>query len=172
MAEFNENVWAPWRMEYIRSLEAEKEEEGCFLCRYWQQPDRDRANRVVWRSKGAFVLMNRFPYTNGHMLIAHAAHKGDMADLSEDELFELTRLTRDCVGLLRETVHAQGFNVGYNIGRCAGAGLPDHLHLHVVPRWGGDTNFMPVVGDLRVIPVSLDKLHAELVLGAEKAGLR
>ncbi len=172
MAEFNENVWAPWRMEYIRSLEAEKEEEGCFLCRYWQQPDRDRANRVVWRSEGAFAVMNRFPYTNGHMLIAHAAHKGDMTDLSEDELFEMTRLTRDCVGLLRETVHAHGFNVGYNIGRCAGAGLPDHLHLHVVPRWGGDTNFMPVVGDLRVIPDSLDKLHAELVLGAEKAGLR
>jgi ATP adenylyltransferase len=172
MAEFNENVWAPWRMEYIRSLDVEKEEEGCFLCRYWQQPDRDGANRVVWRSDGAFAVMNRFPYTNGHMLIAHAAHKGDMTDLSEDELFEMTRLTRDCVGLLRKTVHAQGFNVGYNIGRCAGAGLPDHLHLHVVPRWGGDTNFMPVVGDLRVIPDSLDKLHAELVLGAEKAGLR
>ena len=139
MAEFNENVWAPWRMEYIRSLDVEKEEEGCFLCRYWQQPDRDGANRVVWRSDGAFAVMNRFPYTNGHMLIAHAAHKGDMVDLSEEELFEMTRLTRDCVELLRKTVHAQGFNVGYNIGRCAGAGLPDHLHLHIVPRWSGDT---------------------------------
>ena len=171
MAEFNENVWAPWRMEYIRSLAVEKE-EGCFLCRYWEQPDSDRANRVVWRSEGAFVVMNRFPYTNGHMLIAHAAHKGDMADLTEDELFELTRLTRDCVGLLRETVHAQGFNVGYNIGRCAGAGLPDHPHLHVVPRGGGDANFPPAVGGPRVAPCSLHELRSELVLGAEKAGLR
>ncbi len=172
MPEFSKNVWAPWRMQYIRTLGEAEKDEGCFLCHYWRNPDQDVQNRVVWRSDNAFAVMNRFPYTNGHLLIAYAGHKGDIVDLTEDELFEMTRLTRSGVALLRETVHAQGFNVGYNVGLCAGAGLPDHLHLHIVPRWGGDTNFMPVVGDLRVVPDSLDILYGELVTNAEEAGLR
>ena len=163
VAEFNENLWAPWRMEYIRSLSTECEEDGCFLCRYWEVPEKDAENHVVWRTRSAFVVMNRFPYTNGHLLVAHAHHKGDFGQLGDDELVELTRLIRDSVELLRRTVKAQGFNVGYNVGRCAGAGLPDHLHAHIVPRWGGDTNFMAVVGDTRVVPDSLDALYTELV---------
>lgn len=172
MPEFNKNVWAPWRMEYIRSLSEAAKDEGCFLCHYWRNPESDRQNHVVCRSKSAFAVMNRFPYTNGHLLIAIAEHKGELTDLPEDDLLEMTQLTRAGVSLLRETVHAQGFNVGYNIGLCAGAGLPDHLHLHIVPRWNGDTNFMPVVGDIRVVPDSLDALYDELVSNAEKAGLR
>ena len=172
MAEYNENIWAPWRMEYIRTLEAELEEDGCFLCRYWEAPSRDRENHVVWRSDSAFVVMNRFPYTGGHLLVAHAKHRGDLGDLSDEELLAMTRLIRAGVDVLRRTLHPQGFNIGYNVGQCAGAGLPGHLHAHVVPRWAGDTNFMAVLGDIRVVPESLDALYAELVKNAEAAGLR
>jgi len=163
VAEFNDNLWAPWRMEYIRSLDAEAADDGCFLCRYWEHPENDTENHVLWRAKSAFVVMNRFPYTNGHLMIAHAGHKGDFGDLSDGELADLACAVRDSVELLRRTVKAEGFNVGYNVGRCAGAGLPDHLHAHVVPRWGGDTNFMAVLGDTRVVPDSLDALYRELV---------
>ena len=167
----NRNLWAPWRMEYIRSLAEETEEEGCFLCRYWEQPERDRENHVVWRTSSAFVVMNRFPYTNGHLLIAHATHRADFNDLTEEEFTEITRLIRDGVNLLRLTVKAQGFNVGWNLGRCAGAGLPEHLHVHVVPRWEGDTNFMAVIGDTRVVVDALDALHTELVKNLDAAGV-
>ncbi len=172
MAEFNRNVWAPWRMEYIRSLDSELKEDGCFLCRYWETPDRDRENHVVWRSESAYVVMNRFPYTNGHLLIAHGEHKADLTDLNDEEAARITRLIRDSVSLLRKAINPQGFNIGYNIGPCAGAGLPGHLHAHIVPRWPADTNFMAVVGDVRVVPDSLDALYGELVRYAEEGGLR
>lgn len=172
MAGFNENLWAPWRMEYIRSLDAAQSDEGCFLCRYWEAPDSDAANHVVWRTETAMVVMNRFPYTNGHLLIAHAGHQGDITDLDDDQAIEMTHLIRASVGLLRTVVRAQGFNIGYNLGLCAGAGLPDHLHAHIVPRWNGDTNYMAVIGDIRVVPDSLDALYAELVSQAKKLGLR
>lgn len=159
-------------MEYIRSLAQELSDDGCFLCRYWEHPDRDRDNHVIWRTVSALVVMNRFPYTNGHLLIAHAGHLGDLGDLSEDELAEMTRMIRDAVSVLRKTLSPHGFNIGYNLGRCAGAGLPDHLHAHVVPRWSGDTNFMAVIGDSRVVPDSLDVLFADLTKNATAAGLR
>jgi ATP adenylyltransferase len=162
MAEFNTNLWAPWRMEYIRSLGEQSRDEGCFLCHYRDHPDDDAKNRVLWRTAGVFVVMNRFPYTNGHLLVALSAHKGDFRELSEAELCDLSRGLRDGVDVLRATLNPQGFNIGYNLGHCAGAGLPDHLHAHIVPRWSGDTNFMAVVGDSRVIPDSLDAVHAEL----------
>lgn len=118
MADFNRNIWAPWRMEYIRSLGEEEADDGCFLCRYWEQPDRDQENRVLWRTESTFVVMNRFPYTNGHLLIAHARHKGDVADLDDAELTEMTRAIRDATGVLRATLSPHGFNIGYNLGRC------------------------------------------------------
>ena len=170
MPEFQANIWAPWRMVYIRSLE-EVLGDGCFLCRYWSEPARDQANRVLWRSERAFVVLNLFPYTNGHMLIAPAAHKAELAELDESESVELMRYTRDAMAVLREAVRAQGFNVGMNFGRCAGAGLPEHLHIHVVPRWEGDTNFMPVLGNAKVIPQSLDEVYAELRRAAQRLGL-
>ncbi len=172
MAESNQNIWAPWRMEYIRSLSDELSDDGCFLCRYWEHPNRDRENHVVWRTRSTFVVMNRFPYTNGHLLITHAEHKADLVDLNDDELAELTRTIRDGISVLRETLSPHGFNIGYNVGQCAGAGLPGHLHAHIVPRWSGDTNFMAVIGNTRVIPESLDALWAKLVNNAEAAGLR
>jgi len=172
MADYNRNLWAPWRMDYIRSLDEEEKEVGCFLCRYRDEPERDRENHVVWRSGSAFVVMNRFPYTNGHLLIAHTAHKADITDLTDDQLAEMSRLMRESVALLRKSVRPQGMNIGYNIGHCAGAGLPGHLHAHVVPRWSGDTNFMAVIGDSRVVPDALDALYVELVQNATEAGLR
>ena len=171
MADFSKNLWAPWRMEYIRSLEDEQADEGCFLCRYWEQPERDEEHHVVWRGRSAFVCMNRFPYTNGHLMVTAAEHKGDLTDLSVEQFTEMTSMIRSGVGLLREVVSAQGFNVGFNIGQCAGAGLPDHLHAHIVPRWSGDTNFMAVLGDARVVPEALDTLWKKLLAGAKDAGL-
>jgi ATP adenylyltransferase len=158
-------------MDYIRSLGEESTDGGCFLCQYWGDPDKDVENHVVWRGERSFVVMNRFPYTNGHLMVAFADHKGEMADLSEEELVEMTRAIRDAVSVLKKTVKAQGFNVGYNVGQCAGAGLPGHLHAHIVPRWGGDTNFMAVLGNVRVVPDSLDALYAELVKAAGEAGI-
>lgn len=171
MAEFNSNLWAPWRMEYIRSLGGVQRDDGCFLCRYWSEPAGDATNHVLWRGPSTFVVLNRFPYTNGHLLVALGAHKSELTDLADAELSELSRAIRDGTAILRQTLNPQGFNIGYNLGHCAGAGLPDHLHAHVVPRWAGDTNFMAVVGDARVIPDSLDALHAELVRTARAAGL-
>ena len=172
MPEFNKNLWAPWRMEYNRSLDAENKEDGCFLCRYLNEPHQDARNHVVWRTKSVLVALNRFPYTNGHLLVAHTAHKGDLCDLTEDEMLEMSRAIRDGTILLRQTVKAEGFNIGYNLGLCAGAGLPDHLHAHVVPRWSGDTNFMAVLGETRVVPDSLDAVYEQLVDSARSAGLR
>ena len=172
MAESNQSIWAPWRMEYIRTISDELSGDGCFLCRYWEDPAHDRENHVLWRTRSTFVVMNRFPYTCGHLLVTHSEHKADLADLNDDELTELTRTIRDGVIVLRETLSPHGFNVGYNVGRCAGAGLPGHLHAHIVPRWPGDSNFMDVIGDSRVIPESLDALWEQLVKNAEAAGLR
>ena len=162
MAEFNRNLWAPWRMEYIRSLDQEAQEQGCFLCRYWSLPELDRQHHVIHRSDSAFVILNRFPYANGHLLVAHGAHRGELGDLAESDMVELSRLIRLSTTLLRRVVRAQGFNVGFNIGQCAGAGVPDHLHAHVVPRWNGDTNFMAVLGDCRVVPDSLEAMFETL----------
>lgn len=167
MSEQNQNLWAPWRMEYIRSLTDDGGDGGCFLCKYWASPADDRANHVVWRTPDSFVVMNRFPYTNGHLLIAYAGHVGELDGLEPNALTDLTRTIRDAVGVLRRTLAPQGFNVGFNVGRCAGAGLPDHLHAHVVPRWSGDTNFMAVLGDVRMIPDALDALFEELKAAAD-----
>ena len=175
MGDFNENLWAPWRMEYIRSLDEEAEGEGgggCFLCRYFEHPEDDRTNHVLWRGKSAFVVMNRFPYTNGHLMIAPQRHFGDPGEFADEELLELTRFTFLGVGLLKKALRAQGFNIGTNIGRCAGAGLPDHLHNHVVARWNGDTNYMAVLGDARVIPDGLDATYDQLAAVAVAMGLR
>ncbi len=159
-------------MEYIRSLESDLTDDGCFLCRYWREPEADGTNHVVWRKPSTFVVMNRFPYSNGHLLVSLSEHKSDMSELTEDELLEMTRTIRDSLEVLRATLQPQGFNVGYNVGRCAGAGLPGHLHAHVVPRWSGDTNFMAVIGGTRIVPDSLDALYVELQKSAAASGLR
>jgi ATP adenylyltransferase len=158
-------------MEYIRSLTQQHTESGCFLCHYWNQPDKDSEHFVVCRGEHCFVVMNRFPYTNGHLLISPGEHVGELTALDEVVFSEMNNLLRSCMLMLQQVVNAQGFNIGMNLGRCAGAGLPDHVHNHIVPRWNGDTNFMPVLGDVRVIPDALTPLYHELCKEADALGL-
>jgi len=147
-------LFAPWRMDYLRSLDKTPADTGCFLCAAAAANDDEQRRRatVLWRSQLCVVLMNKFPYNNGHLLIAPVAHKAELEDLSDAERCDLLSQTTQCVGLLRRAVSAQGFNIGINLGKCAGAGLPGHLHQHVVPRWAGDQNFMPIIGRTRTLP--------------------
>jgi ATP adenylyltransferase len=170
MGEFNQALWAPWRMEYLRSLGG-KDEGGCFLCRYVEHPEQDPANWVLWRTPHTLTLFNRFPYSNGHLLVAPLLHAPSLEQLPDESLCDLMRQVRDAQRLLSAATSAQGYNVGINFGRCAGAGLPDHVHAHIVPRWEGDTNFMQVCGDTRVIPQSMDALYALLRDAAPRLGL-
>ncbi len=170
MSEFRINLWAPWRMEYIRSL-AEESEGGCFLCRYGEQRERDHANHVLWRSEHSLVVMNRFPYTNGHLLVAPLSHTEDLNGLPHHVFYDIWHQAREAKQALAELLHPNGFNIGVNLGHCAGAGLPGHVHLHIVPRWSGDTNFMAVLGDIRVVPESLTRMHEQLQQACQTHGL-
>ncbi|MGE0478956.1 MAG: HIT domain-containing protein [Phycisphaerae bacterium] len=170
MAEFQENLWAPWRMQYISGLR-EDAADGCFLCQYHAAPARDAEQLVVWRTANVLVLLNRFPYSSGHLLVAPTAHVSEPEMLSDEVLCELSRQTRDAKRVVQAALGAQGFNIGMNLGRCAGAGLPEHMHWHIVPRWSGDTNVMSVVGAVRVIPDSLENIHAKLRTTAAALGV-
>lgn len=154
------NLWAPWRIKYIQGLSGPSE---CFLCDYLSTPEKDVENLVLWRTKHAFVVFNKFPYNNGHLLIAPNRHIADFDDAGDAELLSITKLVRDCQTALKATVHPHGFNVGMNFGRCAGAGLPDHVHIHVVPRWNGDTNYMHVCSDTDVISQSMSELYERML---------
>lgn len=163
MPEQSRNVWAPWRMEYIESIGDTRTGGGCFLCAYRDAPESDATHLVARRGPRHMILMNRFPYTGGHVLIAPLGHVGRPEDLDAESWSECTLAIRDAVAALRRAVRAEGFNIGINLGHCAGAGLPDHLHWHVVPRWSGDTNYMAVVGDVRVIPQALQATYERFV---------
>ncbi|HEY1380163.1 MAG TPA: HIT domain-containing protein, partial [Gemmataceae bacterium] len=152
-----DQLWAPWRLAYVATPPKPADDAGCFICRGLAEHD-DRANLIVLRTAHSAVVLNRFPYNNGHLMVAPLAHKGQLSELAEDELLDLQLALRRMVGLLSEAMRPDGHNVGLNLGKVAGAGLPGHLHWHVVPRWNGDTNFMPVVADTKVIPQSLDAL--------------
>lgn len=145
-----ERLWAPWRMDYILS----DEKDGCFICRALEE-DRDRENLLVWREEHALCICNRYPYNNGHLLIAPLRHISDVTELSEAELHAIMRLTQTAVQALRRLMHPDGFNIGMNLGKCAGAGLEEHVHQHIVPRWVGDTNFMPILSSTKIIPQAL-----------------
>ena len=164
------SLFAPWRMEYIRTLDKPGK---CFLCEAAADdlPEAERRRRLVlWTTPLSIVLMNHYPYTNGHLLIAPRAHKAELEDLTDEEHLDLQKQTAACVKLLKRGVSAQGFNIGINLGKVAGAGLPGHVHQHVVPRWGGDTNFMGVVGEVRVVPQALSQLYEELMSVANEDG--
>jgi ATP adenylyltransferase len=161
-------LWAPWRIPYIRGLE---KGEDCFLCHDLAHPEEDAKNLVLWRTERSIVVLNRFPYNNGHLLIAPARHIADFGETTEEEMLELVKLVREAQRALSIAISPHGFNVGLNFGRCAGAGLPGHMHLHVVPRWDGDTNFMSVCSDTKVVSQSLDDLRAELKRASAEHGL-
>ena len=150
----NRPLWAPWRIEYIRG---EKEAE-CFLCRMISETT-DRENLILLRGKTCIVLMNRYPYNSGHLLVTPIRHIASLEDRTTEEILEMETLTALAVSVLRETLDPQGFNIGINLGAAAGAGLEDHLHQHIVPRWVGDTNFMPVLAGPHVMPEALDATY-------------
>ena len=143
-------IWAPWRIEYILS----DKDEGCFLCKLFAE-DNDRDNLLLKRGKTCAVVMNRYPYTGGHLMITPYRHLEHLKDMTPEERLEMTDLTIEAVEILKAELNPDGLNLGYNLGAAAGAGLKDHVHQHIVPRWIGDTNFMPVISDARVMPQAL-----------------
>jgi ATP adenylyltransferase len=153
-----DKIWAPWRMEYI-TASSEKRDKGCFLC---LDGACDDAALVVGRQGKAFVIMNRFPYTNGHVMVVPVRHTGALEGLSADELLDVMKLVQTMVRIFKETFNVDGLNIGINIGRAAGAGLEEHVHVHIVPRWFGDTNYMPVLGETRVISEHLQTTYEKL----------
>ncbi len=156
-----QRLWAPWRMSYINELGVPKK-EGCFFCNAWSDVGNEKEHLVLGRGSSAFIMLNRFPYSNGHLMIAPALHAGSMEDIPDDVGAELWRLAVIAKRALADAVSPQGFNVGINQGRVAGAGVVDHLHIHIVPRWDGDVNFMPVFADVRVIPQALEETRDRL----------
>jgi ATP adenylyltransferase len=151
-----ERLWAPWRLEYVQSARNPE----CIFC--LGDTAEDEARLVLQRGRHCFIIMNRFPYSNGHLMVAPIRHIADPGLLDSEEAAELHRMTVYCRDILAATCKAQGFNVGMNLGEVAGAGVIDHLHQHIVPRWAGDTNFMPVFADVRVIPQHLEATYRQL----------
>ena len=152
-------LWAPWRMEYI--LANSKEHNDCFLCEK-AAASKDEENYVLYRGKHNYVLLNAYPYNTGHLMVAPYRHGCNMDDLTEEEMGDHLKIVSKCLTVLKKAFEAQGFNVGMNIGKVAGAGLTDHLHTHIVPRWEGDTNYMPVIADIKVVPEGLKATYDKL----------
>ena len=163
-----DQLWAPWRLSYVTAAKAPAENDPCFICAGLAADD-DRRNLIALRTERSVVVLNRYPYNNGHLLVAPRAHKGKLDELTPEEILETQETLRRMVGVLDALIRPDGYNVGLNLGRVAGAGLPGHLHWHVVPRWHGDTNFMPVLGDVKVIVQSLEALY-DLLVGRLKSG--
>jgi ATP adenylyltransferase len=157
-------LWAPWRLEYMQAAD---EQEGCVFC--LAQAENDEESLVVHRGQHAFVLLNKFPYASGHLMVAPFRHVGDFGELEDEEALEIHRLASQGIGALAETFAPQGYNLGWNLGRIAGAGVVDHVHLHLVPRWAGDTNFMPVLADVKVLPEHLVETRGKLAAAWPRA---
>ena len=162
-----DQLWAPWRQAYVAAAKPPSEDDPCFICRGLAAGD-DRGQLIAQRTAVSVVLLNRFPYNNGHLLVAPRAHKGQLSELNADELLQTMETLRQMIRLLDRLMHPDGYNIGINLGRVAGAGLPGHLHWHVVPRWQGDTNFMPILADAKVISQALEALYDLLVTGLQE----
>ena len=148
------NIWAPWRKEFVLS----RKEENCFFCDTIKD-NQDRKNLVLYRGKECFCILNKYPYDNGHLMVAPNLHKDDLEKLSNSEMLEFMTLARDVKDVLSKKKNPEGFNLGINLGDVAGAGVVGHIHLHIVPRWKGDTNFMPVLGHTKVQVDGLKETH-------------
>lgn len=151
-------IWAPWRIDFIRSEKA----SGCFLCGNESETDKYEERLIVKRLERCFIILNRYPYNSGHLLIAPYIHVGDISMLEAATLHEMSDACVIAKNALDAVMKPEAFNIGFNLGKAAGAGVAEHLHMHIVPRWNGDTNFMPVISDTRVVPESLEKT-AELI---------
>ncbi|WP_010478794.1 HIT family protein [Thermococcus zilligii] len=156
-------LWAPWRIEYIRS----PKHKGCIFCDFPKENE-DRERLILYRGEHSFVIMNNYPYNPGHVMIAPYRHVGKWEDLTDEELLEIMKLSQLMIKAIKKAMNPDGFNLGVNLGRVAGAGIDDHVHLHIVPRWNGDTNFMPVIADTKVIPESLKEAYDELKKAIEE----
>lgn len=156
-----ENLWTPWRFHYIKSAD---NAGGCVFCRIVEAPTQEDAeNLVVFRDRRSFLVLNRFPYTSGHLMIVANRHIRSLSEAEPTELEEIMKLASRAEGLLAEIYRPEGFNIGMNIGKCAGAGVEGHLHLHVIPRWTGDSNFVAVAGQTRIIPELLETTYQKLL---------
>ena len=154
-----ERIWAPWRLAYVKDASKDSEQE-CIFC---AKPEGDdRANLIVHRGERCFVILNLYPYTNGHLMVAPFEHIARLPDLDADTIAEMMALSQQAMRLLEQRYSPHGYNVGFNQGRVAGAGFEHHIHIHVVPRWGGDTNFMPVIADTKVMPQTLEQSYEAL----------
>jgi ATP adenylyltransferase len=157
-----EHLSTPWRSTYIN---APREGRGCVFCNAGTAPGDDEDNLVVYRGERSFVMLNRYPYTSGHLMIAPYAHVSRLNDASLETMHEMTVLLRRAETILEQAYHPEGINLGMNLGRAAGAGIAEHIHMHVLPRWTGDANFMTSVANTRVIPESLDQTYSKLKRG-------
>ena len=153
-----ERLWTPWRNEYVVSDKT----EGCFLC---SKPDQqsDEANFILFRSSLVYALLNTFPYNTAHLMVSPYSHTADLAGLDFEISSEMWSLVQRCTSILQDEYHPDGFNIGLNLGHAGVAGVVDHLHVHIVPRWLGDTNFMPVVGEAKVLPETLEQTYHRLI---------
>ncbi len=153
-----EKLWAPWRISYIIG---EKKDEGCIFCTKPKQ-NKDKENLILYRGNYSFVIMNLFPYNNGHLMVVPYRHLSVFEDFSDDEMLEIMKNSAMMIKVLKAVMKPEGFNTGFNIGKCSGAGIDDHLHFHIVPRWAGDTNFMPVIGETKVISEHIEETYDKL----------
>jgi ATP adenylyltransferase len=153
-----ERLWTPWRSEYVTKAD---DGDGCIFCDHLAEGDDEKAN-ILYRGETTFVILNAYPYNTGHLMVAPVRHIGELSELDADERHELFDVMCRSIEVIRDAMSPHGFNTGMNLGRVAGAGLPGHLHVHVVPRWGGDTNFMPIVGQTKVLPELLTDTAAKL----------
>ena len=158
-------LWAPWRMEYVKHWQ---ESSACFLCEYLK--DKKPKEPVIAISKHSYVVLNIYPYNPGHIMIVPKKHKGCLEDLEREEFYDLSDLTRSSIRIIRETLNPEGLNLGLNLGKAAGAGVMDHLHYHMIPRWLGDTNFMPLISETKVISEHLSSTYKTLREAFAKGG--
>ncbi|MGB9730633.1 MULTISPECIES: HIT family protein [Calditerrivibrio] len=158
-----EKIWAPWRMRYI---DGSHKDEGCIFCNKPKE-DNDMENLIVYRGRFSFAMLNLFPYTNGHTMVAPYRHTAIFEELTRDEVIDIHLVTSIIIKAIKMTMNPDGFNLGYNLGRTAGAGIVDHLHFHIVPRWNGDTNFMPVIGEVKVISEHIEQTYNKILKGIE-----
>ena len=156
-----DQLWAPWRMAYIMEAKEGEESDSCIFCEKPQQ-QKDEENLIVFRSAECYVMLNKFPYNNGHLMIIPYIHEADLPKVSDDILLDMQRVLNKSIRAVSKTMEPHGMNIGLNLGRTAGAGIVDHLHYHLVPRWNGDTNFMPVISGTKVISEALADTWSKL----------
>jgi len=153
-----DQMYTPWRLNYIQG----EKEQGCLFCRVWRETEKDDENHVLWRGNGMLIMLNRFPYNSGHLMAAPERHAARLEDLTPEERMGLMEATVLAERALFEAYRPEGMNIGLNIGACAGAGVPGHVHMHLVPRWTGDTSSMAVIGETKVLPETLDGTYGRV----------